>query len=199
MYASIRWTVLGAVAIVMSALAAASCAPMINVQTMVAPDARLEGLQTFRVLPVPRPVDGQRLPSDDPMVNNSIANRTLRETLVNAFERRGYIERDTRPDFAVAFYASTREQLDVTRWDYGYPYSPRWRWPYRGREVVTTYTEGTVIVDVIDPARRELLWRGEGVTELTDDATENIARLQDAVDKVVARFPRAVVRPVASR
>lgn len=50
----------------------------------------------------------------------------------------------------MAFYASAREKLDVTTWDYGYPFYPGWSRYQRPTQTVTQYTEGSVIVDVIN-------------------------------------------------
>ncbi len=174
------------------------CGPHIQVRTMVAPDAGLSGLHSFRMLPGPAQRQGRRAATaDDPMIDNSIANRVLREQIVKALTERGYEESANAGDFAVAFYASARERLDVTTWDYGYPFYPRWRRPRQ--RFVTTYTEGTVIVDVLRSNDRELLWRGEGHTTLTNDPSENVERLGDAARAILAKFPKSTAVTVATQ
>ena len=135
-------------------LALAACAS-VDVHTVTSPDANLGALKTFNVMDhAKRRVPGAQS-ADNPMLVNSISNRALRTDLVKGFENRGYALSDN-PDFAVAYYASTKEKLDVTYWDYGYRFYPRW-WAGRGAgwgpydSTVTQYTQGTVIVDVIDP------------------------------------------------
>ena len=157
--------------------AVGACAGGISVRTALSPDASLHGLHTFRVLPTPKPkIAGAVSSTNDPMLVNSISNRALRTDLAQGFERRGYVADDNNPDFAVAYYASTKQQLDVTSWDYGYAWRPHWwrgwgpRWGVEGGPIVTQYTEGTVIVDVIDPKTKDLLWRGQGVAAVSDDA-----------------------------
>lgn len=182
------------------ALATAGCGPSIEVRTLSAPDARVDAFHTFRILPQPPRRDVQPTPgTDDPMVNNSITNLALRQSIVQAFQDRGYVLDERRPDFAVAFYASATEKLDVTQWDYGYPYYPRWRQPLPPADRLTTYTEGSVVVDVIDPATRQLLWRGHGTAEVSDSPREMTKRLQQVAEKVIAAFPRATPREVAAR
>lgn len=183
------------------ALTALGCAGSYHVRTITAPEAGIAGLVTFRVLPVPAPRDGRdRASAYDPMVNNSIANRALRERVTQAFQERGYSLDERAPDFAVAVYASARERLDVTRWDYGYPYWPRWGWGARVpiRERVTEYVEGTVVVDVVRAGTRELLWRGSGATTLTEDPSRDVAELQRVAEAVVRKFPRSAPRAVAA-
>ena len=182
------------------ALAAVGCRSSIEVRTMSAPDAGLSALHTFRMLPGPARRDGRPMTgADDPMINNSIANRAIREQIVKAFQDRGYVLDERSPDFAVAFYATAREKLDVNMWDYGYPFDPRWPHHMGPVQTVTQYTEGSVIVDVVKPGTRELLWRGEGKAELSDDPSDNVKQLTKAADAIVAKFPHATSRVVAAQ
>ncbi len=195
MFSTIRLTAYATLA-----LAAVACRSSIEVRTMAAPDAGLATLHTFQILPGPARRDGQQATGvDDPMISNSIANRAIREQIINAFEGRGYVRVERSADFAVAFYATAHEKLDVTVWDYGYPFYPGWpRFP-RPAERVATYTEGSVIIDVIKPVTRDLLWRGEGRAELSDDPNENVAQLGKAANAIIAKFPHATNAVVAVR
>lgn len=107
------------------ALATAACGPAIHVRTTVAPDASLADRHTFNILSVPPRRDGRTLSASDPMLNNSITNRELRQDLTQGLEGLGYVPTTDNPDFNVAFYASTREKLDITMWDYDYLPWPR--------------------------------------------------------------------------
>ena len=181
------------------ALPVAGCGSAHHVRTIVAPNARFADLHTFRVLPVPprRDATASR-DAYDPMVANSITNLALRETIWKSLRERGYMPDDWHPDFAVAVFASAREKLDVTQWDYGYPYWPRWRYGPPLQERVTTYTEGTVVVDVINPVTRELLWRGSGSTTLGDSPADNTKLLQDVAAAIVKKFPKETPRAIAT-
>lgn len=172
--------------------ALAACGPSMRVRTALNPEASLGELRTFRVLPVPRARIARPWSPNDPMLVNSITNRALRDDLIRAFQDRGYVLTDSNPDFAVAYYASARDTLDVTYWDYGYPWRPRWGRPWGPATVtVTRYTQGTVIVDVIDPGSRELLWRGQATARVSDDQQEYLEDLQRAVTAILQEFPAA--------
>ena len=186
-------------------LALTACGPGIQVRTVASPDAGMGNLRTFRILPVPERRDGSSQSSNDPMLVNSVSNRALRRDLLQGFEQRGYVVADTNPDFAVAYYASTKEKLDVTYWDYGYAWQPHWwsgwgrrwgrgwggDWGMQSGPVMTQYTEGTVIVDVIDPKTKDLLWRGQGVTAVSDNEQQYEQDLKKAVEAIVDNFPAA--------
>lgn len=180
------------------AMLGVACGPRIEVRTMAAPDAGLGALQTFRMLPPPVRRDNQPITGeDDPMINNSIANRAIRERIVKAFVARGYVRNDRSPDFGVAFYATSREHLDATIWDYGYPFNPRWG--RLGLPGTSPATEGSVVIDVVRWDTKELLWRGVGTAHLGDDADKNVSLLGDAVDEIIGKFPVAAGQKVAAR
>jgi hypothetical protein len=173
-------------------LALTACAS-IDVRSVTSPNANLTALRTFKVMKNAKPL-AQVAEANNPMLVNSISNQALRTDLVNGFENHGYVLADNNPDFAVAYYASTKEKLDVSYWDYGYSYYPRW-WggfgPVASEPMVTQYTQGTVIVDVIDPNTKELLWRGSGVAAVSDDEAQYEQDLAKTVTAILAKFPQA--------
>jgi len=172
------------------AIGLSACGPRIDVRTVANPDLGIGSRKTFRVLPIPERRGGPSSSPDDPMLVNSLSNRALRNDLVQAFEDRGYVETETAPDFDVAYYASAKEKLDVTAWDYGYAWRPRW-WHGWGPADVTEYTEGSVIIDVIDPTTKELLWRGRGVAAVSDNEGVYESDLKKTVTAVLDKFPTA--------
>ena len=171
-----------------AAVVFAACNP-VHVTTSVAPDANLSRYHTFRVLNLPARRSGLPSETNDPMLETSVSNHALREHLAKAFTSRGYGVSETNPDFTVAYYASRRGKLDVTAWDYGYP--GRWGgWRGDGRVVsVEPYVEGTVIVDVVDAKTHELVWRGRGVSDISDEPETYGQNLNRTVKDIVARFP----------
>lgn len=175
----------------------AACGPSIRITTTVAPGANFSLLHKFRILTPPPRRDGRRMP-DDPMLVNSITNQALLAGITDAFIARGYALDPTAPDFTIAYYASARERLDVTLWNYGYP--GRWGgWYPPPAYAVIPYKEGTVIIDVLDAKGTELLWRGRGDAVTTDDPAEFQRNLREAVQAIVQKFPPAVKSVIAAR
>jgi hypothetical protein len=193
------------------ALTAVACSSGIQVRTSVAPDASLAGLHTFSVLAAPeRSSSAPVLSANDPMLNNSITNQQLRNDLVQGFEAKGYTLNASNPDFEVAYYAGTKEKMDTTYWNPGprYRYGYRgygfrsnrfaWAWPYYSgygfgytpSMQVQEYTQGCVIVDVIDPKTQELLWRGQGVATVSADPATYSKDLAQSVTAILKKFPQ---------
>ncbi len=184
--------------LLLAVLSLAACGRGIEVRTVVAPETRLDGLRSFRILPVPGHRTERPLRDNDPMLVNSISNRALREDIRRGLLRHGYAEDEAQPDFLVAFYASAKEKLDVTTWDYGYPWRPRWWRGFGGRPpstTITEYIEGTVIIDVLDARSRELMWRGQGVSAVPDEQEKYVRALDLTVRAILERFPKQTGRP----
>ena len=187
-------------------IAVTGCSSGINVRTSVAPDASLTQLHTFRVLDAPSRRNGAPpLPASDPMLVNSITNRQLRDDLMTAFQARGYTANTASPDFLVAYYAGTKEKFDTTYW--GPTGDPAWRYWYRGRRSwawpsygyigadpwianVQQYTQAQVIVDVIDSRTKELVWRGQGLAQVSEDPSTYARELRSAVDAIISKYPQ---------
>ena len=160
----------------------------VQVRTQSAPEFTTTGHQTFHILPVPTRADGANLDSNDPMLTNSITNRALRDDVRQALEARGYRPADgTRADLDVAIYAATNQALDIRTYNYGYT----WRgWP-REYTTVTPYEKGTVIVDLVDPSTMQLLWRGQGVAEVSENPNHQVTELGKVVNKIAKKLPEA--------
>jgi hypothetical protein len=187
----------GQLVLILGLAALAACGTAVHVRTAAAPDAHLGNLRTFIVMATPqRPATSDRL-SDDPMLQNSITYQALHADLVSNFQERGYVIDSGNPDFSVAAYATARHKLNVNEFDYGYPYWRHGWWGPIGVPEVTEYTEGTVIVDVINPKTKELLWRGQGQADVSDDPQTYAKELARTVAKIVDRFPEATAASVA--
>jgi hypothetical protein len=180
-----------------SFIAAPVCALLVgcssvSINTQVAPNADLSSLKTFQMMTPPHRRDGVPGPND-PMLDNSITNRALSDAIATSFQARGYTAVGTNPDFTVAYYASARERLDVTQWNYGYP--GRWGgWYGPVGYQVTPFVEGTVIVDVVDAKTHALVWRGRGVSTVSPDPNIYSRNLDYTARKIVEKFPQAAVR-----
>ena len=94
------------------------------------------------------------------------------------------------PQLLVNFNATLNEKLRVTSVPsmgygyYGYRGGLYSAWPmYRDQTTATPYTEGTLNIDVIDAARKQLVWEGVVTGSVTQAQLDNV---QAAVDAAVA-------------
>jgi len=168
----------------------------VSVRTTTAPDANLSSDRTFRFL-TPAVHDVAANPADDrnPMFENSITGREVRHDIARRLEERGYVNaHEGSTDLTIAYYIGAKNRLQVTNYDYGYPF---WGWRgYRwgrgwgvGEREVTEWEEGTVIVDVLDGTGKRLLWRGVGKSQVPDDPQDYAKALNRSVSAIMSEFP----------
>jgi hypothetical protein len=175
-------------------LVALSGCSTLRVESLPAPDANFSRSATFMIVERPTQVDMVRPASFSPsvMLNNPIVDQMVRAEIRRSFESRGYTLTSENPDFVVAYTARAIEQVDIDDRDYPYRYDD---YPYRYNDCCYIYefTEGAVMIDVVDPETNELLWRGSGVATVSEDPQEYMRQLSRIIDSVVDRFPRARV------
>lgn len=122
------------------------------------------------------------------------------ETVVDKYLLdRGYQKTDQdSADILVTIHAGVKEKMRVTDWGgprgyYRYPwYDPWWgSGIYGGRIDVSYYTEGTLIIDIIDRKRKELIWRGvgTGIVHQYSGEEKTMATINEYVGEILDRFP----------
>ena len=109
------------------------------------------------------------------------------------------------PDILVSIFTKEREQVDVYNnnfgwggwgwggWGWGSPWAwgPGFGW---GGNNVSTRTEGSLYIDLIDSKNKELVWQGRGVGTLNN--TKNIEkkeeRIKEFVSQILEAYPPAI-------
>lgn len=151
---------------------AAGCAPSIQVDQDWDDQIDFMGFKSFQILE-PRGV------ADD-----LVARRLVNSVNVHLTER-GYVADAENPEMVIAIHTNVQDKVDIQSWGY----TSRYPYRYGGSDVtVSQYTEGTLIIDLIEAQKMELFWRGWGTTTVSN-STRDPAALQDIVDKILAQFP----------
>jgi len=97
-----------------------------------------------------------------------------------------------RADFLMAYHTGTQDRQQYDTYGYG---AGGWWGGYWGGGMTTTtvrtYTEGTLILDVIDRERNELVWRGSAskTIDQMDAPEQRVKTVQSAVVKLLKDFP----------
>jgi len=127
----------------------------------------------------------------------------ISQQLVISAERelvaRGLRRTDTNPDLLVNFSADLDQRLRVTQ----SPMTPAGArgfnghrrgfystWPMYRQTEIRQYTKGTLGIDVVDAARRQLVWEGVALSRVTQRTMDNIGPALDAaVVEIFRAFP----------
>lgn len=122
------------------------------------------------------------------------------EAIEIEMEKRGYTKSDN-PDLLVNFNAVLQDKTKVstspapmTGGYYGYRGGHYSGWgvgyDYATETHVSEYTEGTFNIDIVDNARKQLVWEAVGVGRITDEVRENLeARVKEGVPRFFAGYP----------
>ena len=132
-------------------------------------------------------------------VGGDIFHQRLLRLTDNKLTAKGFSRGDT-PQFYINYSVVTQEQIAVNNYTPAGFYGTSWGWPYGwgyGYSMAYTdtqvryYTQGTVIIDIIDAAKNELVWRGSAQRKLRSASTaeQNEADLSELLDVILANFP----------
>ena len=116
--------------------------------------------------------------------------RRIHESTETHLEARGYRKLDDpeAADFAVSFSVGRQEKLKIEsspmlgggRYGYG-------GW-YAGSVSASSYTEGTLAIDIFDGKSHLAVWHG-WATKRINQTTDRAALVDEAVSAILARFP----------
>ena len=162
----------------------AGCGSSINVNHDYDRDADFGGLKTFAWIQMPTTGVGSTKIAQE---RNSLLDKRIKTTVNRQLAAQGYTADEDNPDFLLMYHTGLDDKINVTNWGYGYS-SPYWG----GRNVdVYQYTQGSLILDIIDPADNQLIWRGEASATVNqnDSYEKREERLNSAVAKLLANFP----------
>ncbi len=112
----------------------------------------------------------------------------------------GFVKSE-EPDLLVSIFTNERVEVDVYGPAWGYGWGWGWGWPgyyspyywgpgYYGNNV-STRTEGSLYIDLIDAEKKELVWQGRGVGTLNNakNIEKKEKRIREFVSRIMRQFP----------
>ncbi|MEA5445847.1 DUF4136 domain-containing protein [Gammaproteobacteria bacterium AB-CW1] len=145
----------------------------------------------------------------DPVLDSELLDRRVAHAVRAILKDRGYQEVDAESaDFLITYHTVTRERLVSPNVRVHLHHGPSYRWhpywhpnyhphPFFGPPVhhhvhyvgdTRVYREGSLIVDVIDRERGELIWRGWRASEVRQERFRD-ERLKQLLQRILADFP----------
>lgn len=99
------------------------------------------------------------------------------------------------PDLLISLFTKSTQRVDVYNnyWGYGAwgwgGYGPGWGWGWNQQPNVSTTTEGTLFIDLIDANKKELVWQGMGTGYLSRNMEKKEERIKEFVAKIMEKYP----------
>lgn len=126
---------------------------------------------------------------------SDLDKKRIMRAIDDEFTKKGFTKSD-KPSLLVNIFTKARREVDVNQWG---AYGPGWGWGYGwgwgpgfwggNYTSVTTSTEGTLHIDLIDANKKELVWQGVGTGVLTLDRDKKQERINEFVAEIMKQFP----------
>ncbi len=99
------------------------------------------------------------------------------------------------PDVLVSIFTKSKENINIHQnnmmgWGWGWGWNP-WMWGGwgGGLNTVSTNTEGTLFIDLIDADQKELIWQGMGTASLPTKVEKKQEKINKIVEEILEKYP----------
>ncbi len=132
----------------------------------------------------------------DPAVDNDLMNNRVMRAVDDQLLARGFKKAtgDSSVDFLITYHVSAEDRQSISTFHTSYGYYPCWQgcydYGFNNDIYIRHYKQGTFMIDVIDPASSELMWRGVAGRRLTAGTPqERDMYINEIVAAILAEFP----------
>ena len=177
-------------------LALEGCVAKYDVRTDSDPAIDFSAYKSFAIPPRPKP--------DTPdILDNSLVRKRLEGMFAKELTGHGLapVADAAAADLLVRYWVTTEAKTDISTvpsagpYGYGYGYGspyPYWggRWgPMYQDVIVRDYTEGTLVLDLVDRQRDELVWRAYVVGTLSRERETVYELVEEALGRAFEDYP----------
>lgn len=156
----------------------AGCASKPEIRADADPSANLSSYQTFGFF--------DDLATDKSQYSTMITSR-LKDATRREMQKRGYKEAAQDPQLLVNFNTNVESRTELhnspsTAGFYGYRSGMYGAWSNYPTDIYTTqYKQGTLAIDIVDAAKKQLVWQGIAQARLTEKMMDNPTQAIDAI------------------
>lgn len=103
------------------------------------------------------------------------------------------------PDLLISLFTKSQQRVDVYNnswgmgawgWGGGWGgFGPGWGWGWNQQPSVSTSTQGTLYIDLIDANKKELVWQGMGTGYLSKKIEKKEERIKEFVTEIMTKYP----------
>ena len=124
---------------------------------------------------------------------NDLDKRRILRAVEAEMLAKGFTKSES-PDVLVSIFTKSREQVNVYNNGGFGPYGYGWGWsPYYwgNTSTVSTTTEGSLYIDLIDRGNKQLIWQGKGSGALGgfNNVDKKEARIKEFVAEIMTQYP----------
>ena len=115
---------------------------------------------------------------------NPINKQRIDKAIVNEMTALGY-KTSAKPDLLVSWFVKVKNvrEVDVYRDYYG-------RWGYFRHAEIHEYQEGTLVIDLIDRVKKEVVWHGKTSGRVWEDMPKVEEKINEAVHAMFNKYAK---------
>ena len=142
---------------------------------------------------------------DSDVKDNDLMDQRIEDMIKKELREGGGTEVQENPDIYVTYHFTSKENTSYNTTSMGYGgyggYGGGWGgWGGYGgmggmgssTTYATTYTEGTLIVDLYDPDSKKLVWRGTGTVTVKAKPEKQIKQVDNILTKIGKKWDKVV-------
>jgi hypothetical protein len=133
---------------------------------------------------------------NNPQVSQ-LAEQRIVAAIDAALAKEGFTKTENNPDVLVDRQVSISSETQLTTYSTGtgpaYGYGARWGYGWGDSGISTTTSStipvGTLVVELLDPQQKQLVFRGIATDTLSDKPEKNTKKINKAVQKMFDKYP----------
>jgi hypothetical protein len=171
--------------VVLLAVAFALATGCITARATLAPNASIGQYRTFAFTP-----------QASTAFDRTPTSAVIRDSITRSLAAHGIRPASgAPPDFFVGYQLVLREQLEAAGWGGwgGWGWGSWGGWGWGGPADIYQYTEGTLVVDFIDPRTNSSFWRGTATSVVNTPDNPRPETMRKAVAKMIDKYPAELV------
>jgi hypothetical protein len=120
--------------------------------------------------------------------------KRIKNSIDSQLNAKGFARTTASPGFVILLHGFTEIVTNVVDW--GPTYGGYYSYWHNNRVNVYEYEEGTVILDIIDPTTKDLIWRGRstGMVESQLTPEERDKKINESVALLMQNFPPTTIK-----
>ncbi len=120
-------------------------------------------------------------------INDSLWHQRIMDIVDKALAGKGLkkVEIGAKPDLVIVYSAGIKQNVSYQGYSMG--------WYNRTGSISEVIErEGTLVIDIANPLKQEVVWRGIASDTLSDKSSKNTTKVQKMVSKMFQKYPPAV-------
>ena len=125
-------------------------------------------------------------------VPDQLIDQAIKNAIDEQLAQKGLTKVEKDADLYIGYQAVVTLEKSVTFWGMGDGFGGWGGWgPHTGQAQTSTIPVGVLVVDLYDPGKKQLIWRGDvsKTIDLKRDPDKNYKNLQKAMAKLFKNYP----------